>query len=337
MSTISRNSFSLAHMRARGVRQIALLLIMASALLVALYFAATLPVAGAGVLTITSNTGPFAVFDSNKPADQSPGVFTAEAQVCNTGDAPLTDVLLYIGDGTTVGEFPDTTVGGTVYELMLLDEVVNGDVSDGTRYFSNSLAPGDCVGVFWQVDYPNVAAVNGQSFGFTIWGEADADGTTVTDSETDSIITRSTISASANKINPLNRTVTPAGPYDIGEQLEICYTNVNFGVIGAGESGANDFWFQPVGDTAFNPDSLTLVSTEVTLYTDKCTNDPYVFTDITYFRADRRRNAARRLGQRRCGGMFAKLADCFGTVLLHVCCHWQRRQRSQSLSASVQR
>lgn len=116
MSTISRNSFSLAHMRARGVRQIALLLIMASALLVALYFAATLPVAGAGVLTITSNTGPFAVFDSNKPADQSPGVFTAEAQVCNTGDAPLTDVLLYIGDGTTVGEFPDTTVGGTVYE-----------------------------------------------------------------------------------------------------------------------------------------------------------------------------------------------------------------------------
>ena len=224
----------------------------------------------------------------------------AEAQVCNTGDAPLTDVLLTSVMEPRSANFP-TRLLVVQSELMLLDEVLTAMSATvrGTsaihwhrrlrwRFLASGLP--QCGGGEWPI------------FGFTIWGEADADGTTVTDSETDSIITRSTISASANKINRSIVRLRRAGPYDIGEQPRYatptsiwCYRIRRVAPMISGSSRLATRRL-----TRF----LDIGEHEVTLYTDKCTNDPYVFTDITCFGTDRRRNAARRLGQRRRGGMF---------------------------------
>ena len=234
-----------------------------------------------GTLEITSNTGPFVISDSNDPAN-GPSVVTVEAQVCNTGGTALTDVEVKIGDGTTAGTFPTTTLGGQSYNLILLDEDVNGDVSDGTR-FLGSLAASECVTVFWMLKYPT--GIDDLDLDFTMWGTADDVGTQRTDSASDTVTVRDEISASSNKLNPGTRTITPAGPYFIGQTMEACYTNADFGIIGNGPNPdkPNDFSFQPVGTSAFNPDIWQLVETSAELVSSKCSGATYSYTNINYF------------------------------------------------------
>lgn len=250
----------------------------------------------AGVLTITSNTGTYAIYDANKPETQSPGVLQAEIRVCNTGTTPLTDVVVYIGNGTTVGAFPNSTPSG--YPLKLLDQTVNGDVSDGTRELG-TLAADQCIAVFWSIDYPNPAIdISGTKAGFTVWGTGfdSSSSTTVTGSVYDEVVLRNQTSASSNKIitQAPGYTVSPAGPYTQGEQFKVCYTGIDFGVVGAGEDpddkgplpSVNDIWYQPVGVSGgYNPDDFRLVKTEVNLQSNRsqCSGQIYSYTDISYF------------------------------------------------------
>lgn len=235
-----------------------------------------------GTLEITSTTGPYAVYDHNMPAT-SPGVMTVSTEVCNTGSDPLADVEVHIGDGTTPGDFPSAMFMGSSYSLLTLDEVVNGDASDATR-FIGPLAAGACQVVYWQIRYPTPGIdLTGLDLGWTVWGTADDAGAPRSDSETDTVELRSTLSASANKLNPATFTLDPVGPFGIGQTTELCFTAPDFGVIGNGEGGVNDLAFEPVGTTGFDPDNWRLVLATADLTTSKCGGATYSYTDRKYF------------------------------------------------------
>jgi uncharacterized repeat protein (TIGR01451 family) len=63
-------------------------------------------------LFINDLTSPNLIVDSNVPSqpDQGPRVFTIGAKITNSGLNDLTDVIIRIGDGTTAGTFPVTTM-----------------------------------------------------------------------------------------------------------------------------------------------------------------------------------------------------------------------------------
>lgn len=245
--------------------------------------------AAAGELTITSSTPPYAVYDHNKPAIQSPGVFAAQADVCNSGGTALTDVTVMIGDGTTPGTFPETMFGGDNYQLLMLDEVVNSDVSDATRVLGN-LADGECTTVYWQVVYPVTGNLTGLNLGWTVWGTAQDQldpemPEERTGSVADTVEIRSQISANANTMNPGTRTLTPSGPYAIGQTSELCFTNIDFGLVGSGENGVNDFSMQPIGNLDFNPDLWQMVEATSSLVSNKasCSGGTYDYTNELYY------------------------------------------------------
>lgn len=240
-----------------------------------------------GTLTVDSNTPPFAVYDHNKPPEQSPGVIAAQAEFCNAGTDPLANVVVHIGDGTTPGTFPNTMFGGNNYSLSMLDAQTGGDVDDATRLV-DALAPGACETVYWLLVYPRTGDLTGLELDFTVWGTG-LDGMTVRDdTEDDTIELRSDISASANKLNPSTFTLTPSGPFYWGQTVTVCYTNVDFGIIGNGQGGVNNFTHQPVGNLGFNPDFWQLDVVTSSLLSTKCppgNPEPYDYTDELYYSA----------------------------------------------------
>lgn len=182
-------------------------LVLAVAVVAAVPMAGTPVVQAQGSLTLTSTTGIYVALDSNTRAT-GPQVFTAEVNVCNTGDAALTDVVVYIGNGITPGVFPTMTWGSppATYSLQTLDKVVNSDNSDATRTLG-TIAAHTCVCVYWQLVYPVTStSPNGPTLNFTTWGTA-AGGITV--SVPDNVQLSSMISASDNKINPSLYTLAP--------------------------------------------------------------------------------------------------------------------------------
>lgn len=235
-----------------------------------------------GTLTVASNTPPFATYDHNKPPEQSPGVLTAQAEFCNTGSDPLANVVVHIGNGTTPGTFPTTSFGGSSYSLSMLDAVSGGDVDDATRLL-DALAPGACETVYWLLVYPRTGDLSGLVLNWTVWGSGLDAGTERTASTTDSVELRSDISASANKLNPGTFTLTPSGPFYHGQTITVCYTNVDFGIVGSGRNGVNNFTFQPVGNLAFNPDFWQLDVVTSSLVSSKCSGETYNYTDELYY------------------------------------------------------
>lgn len=237
-----------------------------------------------GTLVVTSDTPPFAIYDHNKPPDQSPGVIAAQGEFCNTGTDPLEGVVAHIGDGTTPGTFPETMFGGSNYKLAMLDATVGGDVDDATRLL-DILAPGTCESVYWLLVYPRTGDLTGLVLDFTIWGTGyDAGAMAIrTDDDADTLELNSDISASANKLNPDTYTLTPSGPFYHGQTIEVCYTAVDFGIIGNGRSGVNDFTFQPVGNLDFNPDYWQLDKVTATFESSKCSGETYDYEDEMYF------------------------------------------------------
>jgi hypothetical protein len=229
-------------------------------------------------------SGPFVIYDHNKPEADSPGVYMAKAKVCNTGDTDLTDVIVHIGDSTAPGTFPPTNWLGVDRSFELLDFVRNGEVDDATRPLYTVLTPGQCECVYWPLVYPysSTPDLDGMPLSFSVWGTATTfdsagDPVSVSGGPVAKTVTEyDTLSASANKMHATSHTIVPAMPVDgyaVGQQFIICFTDIQFGEIGSGPNPLNpeDFWYQPVGfKSLFDPDIARLVKVQATLYSSKC-------------------------------------------------------------------
>lgn len=73
-------------------------------------FAASQSVTIKPALFVSDLTAPNLSADANKPATDGPRVFTIGAKATNASLNQLSDVVVYIGDGTTPGTFPITTM-----------------------------------------------------------------------------------------------------------------------------------------------------------------------------------------------------------------------------------
>lgn len=189
----------------------------------------------AGALEIQLHTAPNLVVDSNvtAPSTYSPNAATVQATFCNTGDADLTQVFAYVGNGTTAGTYPvldSATLAAATYpkqantgSYSLTHEGGSAGTADATRYLG-TLAPQQCLPVYWLVSYPrcvnrgsgadatpveppcSTASLAGGSttaddidLGYQVWGTASG---IATMTKTGTFTLRSELSASANKIEP---------------------------------------------------------------------------------------------------------------------------------------
>jgi len=197
-------------------------------------------------LSLTLLNDPYLLVDSNNPAS-GPQVTVAHATITNTGAATAYDVYMYVGNGIAPGTF---AVGSDGQKLSML-----GSVADATRFIGN-LVPGESKTVYWMLKYP---LTNGKTYPMTIWASNSA-GCFVQGSHT--FTTQSTISAAANKMLGTVTLNPPDGQVHVGNILTVTVTGFNFGVIG--QSG--DAWFQPVGNSDFNPDQFRLIKTEAYIH-----------------------------------------------------------------------
>ncbi len=134
------------------------------------------PAQAAGVLSVEIVNGYNLVVDSNvtSPATYSPGSAYIGAKICNTGDAPLANVIANTGNynggvSSTPGTFPVLSSTGDLvhpqitntgnYSLTL--ESGNIGTSDGSRYIG-TLAAGQCRVQYWLFSYPKCVNVGGQ-------------------------------------------------------------------------------------------------------------------------------------------------------------------------------
>ncbi|MEW5736846.1 MAG: SdrD B-like domain-containing protein [Thermodesulfobacteriota bacterium] len=138
----------------------------------------------AGVLKVEIVNGYNLVVDSNvtAPSTYAPKSAYIGAKICNTGDAPLANVVAYVGDyvngvSDTPGQFPvlnsNTQSAGWKtlhphvantgnYSLTL--ESGRAGISDGTRYIG-TLAPGECKMEYWLFSYPQCVNVDSDGDG----------------------------------------------------------------------------------------------------------------------------------------------------------------------------
>ncbi|HYI11417.1 MAG TPA: SdrD B-like domain-containing protein [Thermoanaerobaculia bacterium] len=139
--------------------------------------AGALPAAAAGVLSVEVASGYNLVVDSNvtSPSTYGPGAAYIGARICNTGDAPLSNVFAYTGNynsgvGSTPGTFPVHNSTGDLVHPQITNTgnysltLESGDLglSDGTRYIG-SLAAGECRMQYWLISYPHCVNVGGNS------------------------------------------------------------------------------------------------------------------------------------------------------------------------------
>ncbi len=254
----------------------------------------------AGILQVEDLTAPNLIGDSNVESGgqnlPGPDVLTIGAKACNVGDQQLRDVTLYVGDGTTPGEFPDTIVPpatrpyeGT-FELVMLD----ADRSDATRVVG-FLDPGSCLTAYWQAQYPVVDANIDATWGlqntdaddlaldFSVWGTSFdvPTGAPSNSVVNDTVTVRNEQDANPNKVSPTPGAVTVITPASaqvgVGEILTIEFQNATFGNINQGfdvdpADGQPDhnLWFQPVGETTWNTDVLRLVRVDAELRGASC-------------------------------------------------------------------
>ncbi|MCI2432178.1 DUF11 domain-containing protein [Candidatus Acetothermia bacterium] len=213
------------------------------------------------IVTITSS--PSALIDTDNA--QSPRVATLTARVSNTGSAPIQNLTVFIGDGTTPGSFPHT--GTRNLELL-------GPASDARRS-SGVLLPGATQTLYWFVRYP---AMENTAYSYTVWATADGG---CGDSQIAALHVRRATASNASRVRPVNGSVTivPRTTITPGELVTVTVTGFDLGAVGPGPQAVEDAWLQPVSNPNFDPSCLRLVSSEVRLKSLK--SEPY--RDQLYF------------------------------------------------------
>jgi len=277
----------------------------------------------AGALTIETLAGYNLVVDSNveSPSTYAPSVATVGGRFCNTGDQPLTDVSVYIGNyvttpaNSTPGIYPtrDSSTAPFIAEHAFLAGTglysfthVGGSMGtlDARRYVG-TLAPGECRVQYWHFTYPRRA--NPNNSGVAVWGDTNdpnddlwlsfdlwgnsAEG--ITNNTTWTMTMRNEISAMANKIYPngsswFNTDTTTVRAGDVitsnGILYELGVINKGFDNDGDGEFDFNA-WLQPIGDPSYDPSCFRLIGTSG-IFTVSISAAPDLiipFTDQLYF------------------------------------------------------
>ena len=201
------------------------------------------PAHAAGALSVEIINGYNLVVDSNvtSPSTYGPGSAFIGARVCNTGDAPLSNVFLNTGNynggvGSTPGVFPVLDSTGYVaspqitntgsYSLAL--DATNTGAAEGSRYIG-TLAAGQCRVEYWLITYPHCVNVNGEydappcaasitgdvkpdddvSLDYDVWATTTTPIATPVVAASRDFTMRNEISASANKIWPNTTSKVP--------------------------------------------------------------------------------------------------------------------------------
>src|SRR5688572_17300203 len=135
---------------------------------------AAAPASAQGVLNVEIINGYNLVVDSNvtAPSTYAPSAAYIGARVCNTGNLPLSNVVVNAGNfnggvGSTPGTFPVLNSTGDAahpqitntgnYSLTLESDGTSSSV-DGSRYVG-TLAPGQCIVQYWLISYPQCVNV----------------------------------------------------------------------------------------------------------------------------------------------------------------------------------
>jgi hypothetical protein len=224
-----------------------------------LLLAAT-PARAAGALSVEIINGYNLVVDSNvtSPSTYAPASAYIGAKVCNTGDAPLQNVVANVGNynggvGSTPGVFPllnstgdllhpQITNTGT-YSLTL--EAGNAGTADGARYIG-TLGAGQCRTQYWLFSYPQCVNVNNApkappctasiaggvkpdddvSLDYDVWATTTSAIAAPTISQRRDFTLRNEISAAANKIWPNTTSKVP------DEYLQAIQALIGWGTLG---------------------------------------------------------------------------------------------------------
>ncbi|MCS7274915.1 MAG: hypothetical protein NZ610_05905 [Candidatus Bipolaricaulota bacterium] len=216
-----------------------------------------------GNLVVTITSSPSALIGSDN--GPSPRVATLTARVSNTGSAPIKNLMVFIGDGTTPGSFP--TTGTRSLELL-------GPASDARRSLG-VLPPGAIQTLYWFVRYP---ATENAAYSYTVWATADGG---CGDSQVSALHIRRASASNSSRVRPPSGSVTiePRTTIAPGELVTVTITGFDLGAIGPGPEAVEDAWLQPVSNPNFDPSCLRLVRTEVRFKSLK--NEPY--RDQLYF------------------------------------------------------
>lgn len=292
-------------------------------LLVPLLGLALLPVPvahAAGQLDVSIIAGYNLVVDSNvsSPSTYAPRVATVIGKFCNTGDAPLTNVYGYIGNGTTPGTYPvyDSDTQTTYPYLNGTGDYFFrhlGAAGDASRSMG-TIPAGQCRYQYWSFEYPACENVGGAwqeppcaagtdplwgpsikpeddfALQFVIWGNSEQGG----DSATWTMTMRNEISAVANKIkpNPDGRWFnTQADTVEVGDVITTNGILYTLGNINQGFDNDGDFvpdynaWVQPLSQADFDPTCFRLIRTSGVLTVTRAGNPTMIvpFSENLYF------------------------------------------------------
>ncbi|HVG10269.1 MAG TPA: SdrD B-like domain-containing protein [Thermoanaerobaculia bacterium] len=275
------------------------------------------PSFGAGTLSVRLNAPYNVIVDSNvcSPSTYAPQVATIGAGFCNTGDAPLTDVVGHIGNFSagTPGSYPVRDSAAAANDVALSSACLAntgtyslthlGDLVDATRYIG-TLDVGECSWQYWSFTYPRRS--NPDTCGSPVWCNSntpnddlwlpfDAWATSAQGSAANTtwrVTMRNEISASANKIFPNGGSWfnEPSTCFP-GQTVVTNGINYQLGNVGQGfdndGDGDGDFnaFLQPIGDTGWNPACFRLVKTsgQLTISTSGGGTQLYDFEDQLYF------------------------------------------------------
>lgn len=251
------------------------------------------PAFGAGSLSMQFNAPYNVIVDSNvcSPSTYAPQVATVGVGFCNTGNAPLTDVVGHIGNfnAGTPGVYPVRDSAAAANDVALSSSCLAntgtyslshlGDLVDATRYIG-TIDVGECSWQYWSFTYPRRS--NPDTCGSPVWCASnnpnddlwlkfDAWGTSAQGSSANddwTITMRNEISASANKIFPnggswFNEPTTCyPGQTVVTNGINYQLGNVGVGFDNDGDgAGDHNAFLQPIGDTGWNPACFRLVKT----------------------------------------------------------------------------
>ncbi|MGC9024061.1 MAG: SdrD B-like domain-containing protein [Chloroflexia bacterium] len=291
-------------------------LVLALSILFAVLVARPIRIArAAGTLQVEIIAAYNLVVDSNvsSPSTYAPRVATVIGKFCNTGDADLTNVYGYIGDGATPGTYPtrDSASDPEFQPGQKWDYLHNsglyafrhlGPTSDATRSMG-TIPAGECRYQYWSFEYPACENLGGTwqeppcaagtdplwgpsikpdddfSLQFVIWGTSDQGG----DSVTWTMTMRNEISAMANKIKP-----NPDGQWfntksdtvSVGQVITSNGILYEFGNIRQGFDNDGDYvpdynaWAQPISQVDFDPACFRLIRTSGVLTITRSGGNP---------------------------------------------------------------
>lgn len=214
----------------------------------------------AGAISVSVINGYNLIVDSNvtSPPTYAPSAGYIGANICNTGDTAISNVVAYAGNynsgvGSTPGIFPVFSSTGDLVHTQLTNtgnysltlEAGADGVGDGTRYIG-TLAAGQCRVEYWLISYPRCVNVNGASqqppctasiagdvkptddlaLNYDVWATTTSAIPAPTVNSRRSFTLRNEISASANKIWPNTAAKVP------DEYLAAIQSVIGWGTLG---------------------------------------------------------------------------------------------------------